>query len=41
MKTGWFKVGQHWYYANGSGALAVSTTTPDGYRVNANGEWVS
>ena len=41
MKTGWFKVGQHWYYAYGSGALAVSTTTPAGYRVNGNGEWVS
>ena len=41
MKTGWFKVGQHWYYAYGSGALAVSTTTPDGYKVNGNGEWVS
>ena len=41
MKTGWFKVGQNWYYAYGSGALAVSTTTPDGYRVNGNGEWVN
>ena len=41
MKTGWFKVGQYWYYAYGSGALAVSTTTPDGYKVNGNGEWVN
>ena len=41
MKTGWFKVGKYWYYAYGSGALAVSTTTPDGYRVNGNGEWVN
>ena len=41
MKTGWFKVGQYWYYAYGSGALAVSTTTPDGYYVNGNGEWVN
>ena len=41
MKTGWFKVGQYWYYAYGSGALAVNTTTPDGYRVNGNGEWVN
>ena len=41
MKTGWFKVGPHWYYAYDSGALAVSTTTPDGYRVNGNGEWVN
>ncbi|RSI85759.1 CAP domain-containing protein [Streptococcus mitis] len=41
MKTGWFKVGPHWYYAYDSGALAVSTTTPDGYKVNGNGEWVN
>lgn len=41
MKTGWFKVGKYWYYAYGSGALAVNTTTPDGYRVNGNGEWVN
>ncbi|CIP74382.1 choline binding protein A [Streptococcus pneumoniae] len=35
----WFKVSDKWYYVNGSGALAVNTTV-DGYRVNANGEWV-
>ena len=33
MKTGWMN-------AYSSGALAINTTTPDGYRVNANGEWV-
>lgn len=40
MKTGWFIVSGKWYYAYSSGALAINTTTPDGYRVNANGEWV-
>ncbi len=40
MKTGWMKVSGKWYYAYSSGALAVNTTTPDGYRVNYNGEWV-
>ena len=40
MKTGWFKVSGKWYYAYSSGALAVDTTTPDGYKVSANGEWV-
>lgn len=40
MKTGWFTVSGKWYYAYNSGALAINTTTPDGYRVNANGEWV-
>ena len=40
MKTGWMKVAGKWYYAYSSGALAINTTTPDGYRVNYNGEWV-
>lgn len=40
MKTGWMKVSGKWYYAYSSGALAINTTTPDGYRVNDNGEWV-
>ncbi|TMR43288.1 N-acetylmuramoyl-L-alanine amidase family protein [Streptococcus pseudopneumoniae] len=40
MKTGWMKVSGKWYYAYSSGVLAINTTTPDGYRVNYNGEWV-
>ena len=40
METGWFTVSDKWYYANESGSLAINTTTPDGYTVNANGEWV-
>ena len=40
METGWFTVSDKWYYANESGALVINTTTPDGYTVNANGEWV-
>lgn len=40
MKTGWMKVAGKWYYAYSSGALAINTTTPDGYRVNYNGEWI-
>ena len=40
MKTGWMKVAGKWYYAYSSGALAINTTTPDGYRVNYDGEWV-
>ncbi len=40
MKTGWMKVSGKWYYAYSSGALAINTTTPDGYRVDYNGEWV-
>ena len=40
MATGWYQVGGKWYYSYASGALAVNTTTPDGYKVNYNGEWV-
>ena len=40
METGWFTVSGKWYYANESGALATNTITPDGYTVNADGEWV-
>ena len=40
MATGWYQVGGKWYYSYESGALAVNTTTPDGYKVNYNGEWV-
>ena len=40
MATGWYQVGGKWYYSYESGALAVNTTTPDGYKVNHNGEWV-
>ena len=36
----WFEVDGKWYYVNDSGELLVNTTTPDGYKVNANGEWV-
>lgn len=40
MQTGWFTVSGKWYYAYSSGTLAVNTTTPDGYHVNYNGEWI-
>ena len=39
MKTGWYQVSGKWYYSYSSGKLAVNTTV-DGYRVNANGEWI-
>ena len=35
----WFEVDGKWYHVDASGALSVNTTV-DGYKVNANGEWV-
>ena len=40
MQTGWQQVGGKWYFLNPSGELLTNATTPDGYTVNANGEWV-
>ncbi|ORO87174.1 hypothetical protein B7703_06255 [Streptococcus mitis] len=40
MQTSWFEVNGKWYYADNSGAILTNTTTPDGYRVNDNGEWI-
>ena len=40
MATGWVPVGGRWYYLSVSGEMAHDGTTPDGYKVNANGAWV-
>ena len=41
MKTGWLKDNGSWYYLDSSGAMKTGwMKTPDGYRVNYNGEWV-
>lgn len=39
MATGWFQVGDVWYWADVSGAMATSTRV-DGYWVDADGKWV-
>ena len=36
----WHLINGKWYYFNTNGELSVNTVTPDGYRVNANGEWI-
>ena len=41
METGWVQVDGKWYYLNKSGALLTNTITPDGYKVNRDGVWVS
>lgn len=40
MATGWILVNGKHYYLDQSGILLTSTTTPDGYSVNSNGEWI-
>lgn len=40
MLTGWQVIDRKWYCFDGSGAMYANTVTPDGYRVNENGEWV-
>lgn len=40
MVTGWIRWKDNWYYCNASGAMLTNTTTPDGYRVDANGAWI-
>lgn len=39
-QSGWVPVGGRWYYLSASGEMAHDGTTPDGYKVNANGAWV-
>jgi glucan-binding YG repeat protein len=47
MKTGWLRdTDGKWYFLetrhNGHfGAMLCNTTTPDGYRVDANGAWIA
>lgn len=40
MVTGWANVGNKWYCMGQDGKMYSSVTTPDGYYVNENGEWV-
>ena len=45
MYTGWHMIGGKWYYFSETpdstkGHLLVNTTTPDGYKVDANGVWI-
>ncbi|WP_146043808.1 hypothetical protein [Clostridium sp. chh4-2] len=46
MCTGWNLIDGKWYYFSmedgaGMGQLLVSATTPDGYEVDENGEWIN
>ena len=39
-KSRWIQTNGYWYYVSADGALFVNGTTPDGYRVDANGVWI-
>ncbi len=40
MAKGWIYVNNHWYCFAADGTMYSSTITPDGYLVNADGEWI-
>lgn len=40
VQNGWVQTNNIWYYCGPDGDMWVSRWTPDGYYVNANGEWV-
>lgn len=40
LSSQWLLSNGQWYYLNADGSMAVSTTTPDGSTVDANGVWV-
>lgn len=39
MLNGWHWIDGKCYYFDQNGKLLMNTVTPDGYLVNANGEW--
>lgn len=38
--TGWQWIDGYCYYFNSNGVMLSDTTTPDGYQVNADGQWI-
>ena len=40
MSTGWKLINGKYYFMNTNGEMLENTTTPDGYKVNKNGEWI-
>lgn len=41
MLIGWHMRDNKWYYMGEDGSMLSNTITPDGYKVNENGEWVN
>lgn len=40
-QNSWVKSGEKWFYLGDKGTLVTNSTTPDGYRVDSSGAWVS
>ena len=40
MITGWKQIQNDWYYFNADGTMLISSTTPDGYLVGADGKMI-
>lgn len=40
MVTGWNELNGRYYYMDSNGAMMKEVTTPDGYKINENGEWI-
>ena len=39
MQRGWVQTNGNWYYLLNNGEMAVSTVTPDGFKVDQSGKW--
>ena len=39
MQRGWIQTNGNWYYLLNNGEMALSTVTPDGYKVDQSGKW--
>lgn len=39
MQRGWIQTNGNWYYLLNNGEMAVSTVTPDGFKVDQSGKW--
>ena len=41
METGWQQLNGNWYYFQTNGSLLRNGTSPDGYKLNADGIWTA
>ena len=41
METGWKQLNGNWYYFQTNGSLLRNGTSPDGYKLNADGIWTT